>query len=142
MRPRQRSANVSSRNTACLIRSQVTARMFGSNSIKVESANPELLESCAMAGPRTTNWPLLLPTVRTASSGSAARTAEAISEPRMIARVLIVAYSGVPDHPDSTPDHSPSDFGLAALDSDLGAGFGSGFAAGLPSPPVEGAAGG
>src|SRR5213596_369459 len=118
--------------------------MFGSNSIKVESANPELVESCAMAGPRTTNWPLLLLTVRTPPSGSAAKTADAISEPRRIARLFIVVCSGVPDDAglESTQNQLPSDFGLAAFDSDFGAGFGSPFAAGLGSPPVEVGAGG
>src|SRR2546428_11163269 len=107
--------------------------MVGSNAIKVEPANPELVESCAMAGPRTTNWPLLLFTVRTPPPGSAAQPVDAISEPRMIARVLIVACSGVPDDAglESTPHHLPSDFGLAAFDSDFGAGFGSDFGAGL-----------
>src|SRR2546427_7450488 len=117
--------------------------MFGSNSTKVESANPELVESCAMAGPRTTNWPLLLFTVCTPPSGSAAKTTDAISEPRMIARVFIVVCSGVPDDAEleSTPNQLPSDFGLAAFGSDLGADSCSAFAAGLASPLVEGAAG-
>src|SRR5438477_12990751 len=89
-RLRQRSAIVSSRNNACLILSQVTASRFGSNSTKVESMNRESVESCATAGPRTTNWPLLLFTVRTPRSGSAAETADAINETRRIAKVLIV----------------------------------------------------
>src|SRR6266496_1719950 len=116
--------------------------MFGSNSIKVELATPELVESCARAGPRTTNWPLLLFTVRTPPSGSAARTADAISEPRMIARVFIVVGSGHPDAAEleSTSNHLASDFGLAAFDSDFGAAFGSAFSAGLASPLAGGAA--
>src|SRR5216110_235158 len=118
--------------------------MFGSNSIKVESANPELVESCAMAGPRTTNWPLLLLTVRTPPSGSAAKTADAISEPRRIARLFIVVRSGVPDDAglESAPNQLPSDFGLAAFDSDFGAGVVSDFGAGLLSPLAGVAAGG
>src|SRR5688572_19479971 len=146
MRPLQTSAIVSSRSNACLIRSQVTARMFGSSSIKVEPANSELAVSGAMVGPRTTNWPLLLFTVRT-PPGSAARPVQAISEPRMIASVLIVVCGSVPDGIGwkSTPLHVPSDFALAGFDSGFGAGFGAGFVsdfgAGLASPPVEAVAG-
>src|SRR5688572_25471762 len=143
MRPLQTSAIVNSRSNACLIRSQVTARVFGSSSIKVEPANSELAESCAMVGPRTTNWPLLLFTVRT-PPGSAAQLVDAISEPRMIAKTLIVAFRGVPDDArlESPPHHLPSAFGLAGFDSDFGAGFASALGAGLPSPPAAGAAGG
>src|SRR5436190_6965692 len=141
MRPRQTSAIVNSRSNACLIRSQVTASMFGSNSIKVESANAALVESCPLEGPRTMNWPLLLFTVRTPPAGSAAQPVDAISKPRMIARVFIVGCRGLPDAAGlvSTPHHLPSAFGLAGFDSAFGAGFGSDFGAGLPSPPVEGA---
>src|SRR5437667_2531387 len=141
-RLRQRSAIVSSRNNACLILSQVTARRFGSNSIKVESTNPESVESCATAGPRTTNWPLLLFTVRMLSD-SAAETADAISELRRIARVLIILCGGVPDNAglESTPGYLPSDFGLAAFDSAGGAGFGSAFGAGFASALLGGVAG-
>ena len=87
---------------------------------------------------------LLLFTVRTPPSGSAAMTADAISEPRTIARVFIVVCSGVPDDAglESAPNQLPSDFGLAAFDSDFGAGVVSDFGAGLLSPLAGVAAGG
>src|SRR5436190_3866517 len=154
MRPVHQSAIASSRNSACLIRSQLTARIFGSNSIQVDSVADELMSPCACEtlGPRRMNWPLLLRTVSVGPVGAAPNPSNATNNPAMTAMVLTFCSQSPPQVRPADPggnaessaltaDHLPSGFGEedcgSAFDPDFVSGLG---AAGLPSPAAAGAA--